>query len=109
MELGLGLVEDLVDSGEDGLGGDGGAGDGVDALGAAGLDDLGGSCSMALELMPWVSELSPTVTVATFPSLTSTVTGTLPPMPLPSAVYSPSVEAAATVSVAAALSAVSAA
>ena len=42
MELGLGLVEDLVDSGEDGLGGDGGAGDGVDALGAAGLDDLGG-------------------------------------------------------------------
>ena len=44
MELGLGLVEDLVDSGEDGLGGDGGAGDGVDALGAAGLDDLGGSC-----------------------------------------------------------------
>ena len=40
---------------------------------------------MALLPMPWVSELSPTVTSATLPSLTTTVTGTLPPMPLPSA------------------------
>ena len=45
-----------------------------------------GSCSMALEPMPWVSELSPTVTSATLPPSTVTVTGTLPPMPLPSAV-----------------------
>ena len=44
-----------------------------------------GSCSTALEPMPWVSEFSPTVTDATLPPSTATVTGTLPPMPFPSA------------------------
>ena len=42
-----------------------------------------GSCSMALEPMPWVSELSPTSTAVMTPPSMVTVTGTLPPMPLP--------------------------
>ena len=47
---------------------------------------LAGSSSMALEPMPGVSELGPTSTEAISPSLTVTVTGTSPPMPLPEAV-----------------------
>ena len=42
-----------------------------------------GSCSMALEPMPWVSELSPTTTSVMAPPSIVTVTGTSPPMPLP--------------------------
>ena len=57
-----------------------------------------GSCSMALEPMPSVSEFSPTSTLAILPSLTVTVTGTSPPMPLEEALYSPSLSVAAAAS-----------
>ena len=51
---------------------------------------LAGSCSMALEPTPWVSELSPTSTALILPSVIVTVTGTSPPMPLADASYVPS-------------------
>ena len=40
-----------------------------------------GSCSMAFVPMPWVSELSPTVTSVILPPETVTVTGTSPALP----------------------------
>ena len=49
-----------------------------------------GSCSIALEPMPCVSEFLPTSTLTMTPPSIVTVTGTLPPIPLPSAKYSPS-------------------
>jgi hypothetical protein len=51
-----------------------------------------GSCSMALEPMPWVSPLSPTTTETMAAFWMVTVTSKSPAMPCPVPVYTPSAQ-----------------